>query len=240
MTTALAPIGVLLLHGFTSSIKTVDGLVPYLTNAKIPYRMPVLRGHGTRPEHLKGVTYSDWIDDAEDALSSLLDECRSVVVVGLSMGGLVALELGIRHGARIAAVVAVAPALRFVNPLARFSVYMHYILRYFPGPQSFTDPQRARANENYIKFPVKTFASLYQFSRRLENKLSLFTRPLLILQHRKAQVTSPKSATLIYDKVSTPEKKIIWFEKSGHEMMQDCEKEKVFEAIMGFIRNRGK
>jgi esterase/lipase len=33
--------GVLLLHGYTSSLDTVNGLVPTLTRLGLPYRMPV-------------------------------------------------------------------------------------------------------------------------------------------------------------------------------------------------------
>ncbi len=52
-------LGVLLLHGFTSSVRTVEGLVPRLEAAGLPYRMPVLRGHGTRYQDLAGVKAHD-------------------------------------------------------------------------------------------------------------------------------------------------------------------------------------
>ena len=231
------PLGVLVLHGFTSSIKTVDGLLPYLKAAKLPYRMPVLRGHGSTPESLMGVTYRDWIDDAEDALVELLGECSQAVVVGLSMGGLVALEMGMRHRQTVAAVVAVAPALKFTNPLAPLSLCLSGFLSYFPSPHAFTDRNCAKASENYSRFPVKAFASLYELSKLIESKLRDFTQPLLILQHRKAQVTHPKGAKLIYANVRSKDKKLHWFNRSGHEMMQDCEREAVFETIMTYVES---
>ena len=39
--------GVLVLHGFTSDIHTVDPLLPYIERRDVPYRFPYLRGHGT-------------------------------------------------------------------------------------------------------------------------------------------------------------------------------------------------
>lgn len=101
-------LGVLLLHGFTSGLRALDGLVPHLEAAGLPFRMPVLRGHGTRWEDLKGVTAADWHADAEAALLDLARDVDAVVVVGLSMGGLVALELAMNHPMRVAAVVPVA------------------------------------------------------------------------------------------------------------------------------------
>ena len=52
-------VGCLLLHGLTSSLATVSNLVPYLEARDIPYVMPTLRGHGTRPEDLRGVTWHE-------------------------------------------------------------------------------------------------------------------------------------------------------------------------------------
>ena len=52
-------VAVLLLHGFTSDLATVDGLVPHIEKAGLPYEMPILRGHGTRYQDLTGVTAKD-------------------------------------------------------------------------------------------------------------------------------------------------------------------------------------
>lgn len=229
-------LGVLLLHGFTSSVKTVDGLLPYLEKEGLPVERPILRGHGKRPEFLVGVTYRDWIDDAKTALDALLARCDKAVVVGLSMGGLVALELGMRYPEKIAAVVAVAPALRFTSPLVPLVPYLNHVLRYFPAPNAFVGKELSKESENYPRFPVSAFASLYEFTKTVETRLPCFDRPLLILQHRKNQVTHPKGAKIIYDKVSSTQKELVWFERSGHEMMQDLEKESVFRAVMTFIR----
>ena len=108
-------LGVLLLHGFTSSLDTVNGLVPYLKKSKIDFEMPVLRGHGTRYQNMSGVTAKDWFVDAEKALLTLSKRVDKVVIVGLSMGGLVALNLSMKHPTKIAGVVPVAAALKFAE-----------------------------------------------------------------------------------------------------------------------------
>jgi carboxylesterase len=228
--------GVLLLHGFTSSVKTVSGLLPYLEKEGLPVEMPILRGHGKRPEFLIGVTYRDWINDAKAALDVLLERCDKVIVVGLSMGALVALELGMHYPEKIIAVVTVAPALRFTSPLAPLVPFLNHVLRYFPAPNAFVNKELSKESENYPRFPVSAFASLYEFTKAVEARLPCFDRPLLILQHRKNQVTHPKGATIIYDHVSSKQKEILWFEESGHEMMQDCEREAVFATIVEFVR----
>src|SRR6266542_6911051 len=101
-------VGALILHGLTSSLDCVNALVPRMQRLGVPHRMPILRGHCTRPEDLVGVTWRDWVVDAEAALKDLLGEVDQAVVIGLSMGGLVALLLAIEHPHGLAGVVAIA------------------------------------------------------------------------------------------------------------------------------------
>ena len=228
-------IGVLLLHGFTSHLNTVNGLVPYLEEAGIEYRMPILRGHGTRYQDLKGVTAKDWYVDAERALIDLWNHVDRIVVVGLSMGGLVALELAMRHPDKIAGVVTVAAALKFRDPLSALTPVLSKLVAYWPSPQSFNDPQLAVNCKNYPKFPTDAFASLYAYSKEIASRLREVHVPIRILQSKKDQIVAPESANIIYEKVSSPHREIIWYSKSGHEMMQDLEAEKVFHDIMEFV-----
>ncbi|MBN1654167.1 MAG: alpha/beta fold hydrolase [Deltaproteobacteria bacterium] len=230
-----ANVAVLLLHGFTSSTDTVDGLIPYLKKEAIPFERPILRGHGTRYQDLRGVRSRDWYVDAERALIKLYTEGYRVIVVGLSMGGLVALDLAARHPEMIAGVITVAAALKFVDPMAGAAQLADKFVRYLPSPNSFVDPELAKRCTNYKKFPVDAFASLYRYSRRIAERLPDVHVPICVLQSKADQIVAPRSANIIYEKVSSPLRQIVWFEKSGHEMMQDCEAEAVFAEIVKFI-----
>jgi carboxylesterase len=235
----MVPLGVLLLHGFTSSLRTVDGLLPSLQRIGLPYRMPVLRGHGTRPEDLVGVTAQDWYDDASAALDELRGLADAVCVVGLSMGGVVALDLGLRRRDLVDSVVLVAPALRFnARTLAWLTPWLHHLRPWAASPNSFADPALRATSTNYRRFPVRTFARLYLYGREMESRLPGFDRPLLVLQDRHDTIVDPACAQLIYDRVASTAKEILWFERSGHEMMQDLEREAVFAAIARFLRVR--
>src|SRR4051794_7007661 len=125
----MKPLGVLLLHGFSASLDTVNGLCPDLEKAGLPYRMPVLRGHGATPEALSGVRARDWVADAATAFRDLLQEVDSVVVVGLSMGGLVTLALAMERPERLAGEVTLAAALRFCDRLAPLAQYLYPVVR---------------------------------------------------------------------------------------------------------------
>jgi carboxylesterase len=228
-------IGVLLLHGFTSDVATVNGLCPFLERAGIPYEMPLLRGHGTRYQDLKGVTAREWYVDAEQALINLWNYVDRVVVVGLSMGGLVGLELAMRHPDKIAGLCTVAAALKFADPLSVMTPLIAKVVKYWPSPESFNDPSRRPLCRNYPRFATDAFASLFHYSRHIAKRLPEMHVPIRILQSKKDQIVAPEAANIIYERVSSPHREIVWYQESGHEMMQDLESERVFADIMEFV-----
>lgn len=236
-----ASLGVLVLHGFTSHIHCVDALVAPLDRAGLPYRFPILRGHGTHFNDMVGTTAQQWYEDAENALLDLAREVSRIVVVGLSMGGLLALELAARHRDLVAGVVTVAAALRFRDPLAGLAPLLQKVVRFWPSPNAYNDQElRRRENKNYPKFATDAFASLYTYSRKVVNYLSFVKAPVLILHSKRDQIITPRSAEIIYEKVSSRDRSLVWFERSGHEMLLDCEREAVVRTIMEFIeRIRG-
>jgi carboxylesterase len=228
-------IGVLLLHGFTSSVKTVSGLVPRLEAEGIPYRMPVLRGHGTVYTDLHGCTAQDWIDDAEAALNDLAKEVDKVVVVGLSMGGLIAINLGIRRPDVICGVCTWAASLLFRDPLTPLASVMARVVDAWPSPNAFNDLSLALESENYPRFPTDAFVSLRNFARDTGLRLGQMKLPICVMHSKADQIISPISANVIYRDVSSVHREIHWFRKSGHEMGQDCERDEVFTETMEYL-----
>ncbi|MBF0118377.1 MAG: alpha/beta hydrolase [Desulfobacterales bacterium] len=234
-----APYGLLAIHGFTSHINCVSGLEPYLKGMNLPYSFPILAGHGTIPHHLVGKTSQDWYKDAEKALLELNKHCEKVIVCALSMGGLVGINLAINHPDKISNVVLVAACLKFVDPLTNFSPILSKLFKFWDSPNSYNDLElKKERNKNYPIFATDAFASLFSYSKDTEKILKKFNVPVLILQAKKDQIVAPKSAEIIYKKISTPKdsKEIIWFENSGHEMGLDNESDKVNKTIADYIK----
>jgi len=232
---SLHSLGVLVLHGFTSSLKAVDGLLPHLEKNKIPFEIPILRGHSTSVQELAKTDFEDWYHDAEAALLRLSKKVDRIIIVGLSMGGMITLKLAMEHPQKIVGIVTVAAALKFSDPLAGLSPFISKIIPYWPSPKTFNDPHCAKQNTNYKWFSTKAFASLYKASQDIETNLGRVKAPLLIIHSRKDKTIPIHAAEILFEKVGSKEKEIVWFEKSGHEMMQDLEAEAVFERIMKFI-----
>jgi carboxylesterase len=220
----------------------VSGLVPHLEAAGLPYAMPILRGHGTKPEDLRGVTWHGWYEDAERALDELLTRCERVVVMGLSMGGVVALHLGVQRPEHLAGIVTVAPALRLSIPAAFLLPVLGRSgrLAAVDPLRAFEDATLAAGSTNYPSAPLSAVYALVQFGKIVKRELPRLRVPLLVLYTPRDRVVQPEGAAIVYANAGTPaaEKAIRAFDRSGHEMLMDRQREEVFAAIMVFIEEK--
>jgi len=147
----------------------------------------------------------------------------------------VALNLGMRHPDKIAGVVTLAAALRFQDPLAPVAPALSRFVKSWPSPEAFRDASLKHTSQNYPKFMTEAFGELLRYARETEARLPQLTVPLCVLHSKADQVIKPLAANLIYRDASSEHREIHWFSRSGHEMGQDCEREAVFDTVMGFV-----
>ena len=235
------PLGALVLHGFTSNFNCVDGVLPRLAKYDLPYRMPALRGHQTQAADLRGVVWQDWLDDGERALKDLLQEVEQVVVVALSMGSLVGIELSIKYPQQVAGLVCIAPALKAYGPNSRVAAVLAMVLKNYkfkPAADQWCEPKLYwERNKNYMTVPTKAIVEFLRFTEhvRPDQKLRQVSVPLLVIETKRDKVVYASELQRLYDTVSSAAKQLKWFEKSGHEMLLDCEAEQVLDEIETFI-----
>ncbi len=225
-------VGLLILHGFTGSLDTVRALVPLAEKLGLPYRMPVLRGHGTQYMDLADVKAQDWYDDAEHAMFDLLSEVDEVIIIGLSMGGVLALNLAIQHANKIKGLVLLAPALRFRDPLTMFSPLLKKIFTYWKSPSSFKDKKLEReVCTNYPYFPTAAFDELRQYAKRTVRQLHEVNVPVVTLYTAKDTIVSKQIIDILRRQLATDQKHFVKFFRSGHEMLQDCQATEIILTI---------
>jgi carboxylesterase len=62
--------------------------------------------------------------------------------------------------------------------------------------------------------------------------------PILVVGARRDRVVQPRAAQLVYDRVGATEKQLVWFERSGHEMLLDCQADAVADRVGQFLTQR--
>ncbi|MBL6990278.1 MAG: alpha/beta hydrolase [Bacteriovoracaceae bacterium] len=77
----------LLIHGLSDSPYFYKDVAPIIFNKGINVYSIRLKGHGTKVEHLKQVSYLDWIEDVKFGMKEALKRGKKVIIAGFSTGG---------------------------------------------------------------------------------------------------------------------------------------------------------
>jgi carboxylesterase len=247
MSSGHSRLGVLLLHGFTGNPDTIRPLEAPLKNLDLQISVPLLRGHGANsPEALRGVTWPDWLADGTAALAELRNRADRVMVVGHSMGALVALQLAANQSPGLDSLVLMATPLQLASPLAPgrplqgFRPLLQRLLRSWPIPKSYADPRLGGNDGSYPWAPMGALISFLDLVERTGPRLKEVSLPTLILHsHGDPVVMDTSAETVLADLATlTAEKRIVWFQRSGHELLRDVDRDAVLEAVLQFVGER--
>jgi carboxylesterase len=235
------PVGVLLLHGYTGSVAETRPLGQHLAAQGLSVRCPLLPGHGTTPDELTRISWQAWAEEAESALGELRSRCRSLFVGGLSMGALLALWLGSEEP-ELAGLVPMAPTVEVRNPLLPLTLGLRYVLKYDPrggiGDEDLVDPQASERIWCYDETPLWGAAEVYLLQRQVRKALPEIRQPILIFQGRHDAQLPPQAAQMVYDRVSSSDKTLVWLDHSGHNLLVDGERKSIWEQCYSWMMRR--
>lgn len=224
--------GILLVHGFTGSPSEMRLLGESLQQEGYTVLAPRLPGHGTSPSHMAQTGWQDWYGAVEDAYHFLLGLCREISVVGLSMGGLLALKLAAEYP--VNKVAALSAPIYIADKRLKWLPLYRVVRQYVPKRRRHlnVDPIYSVC---YDRTPLSSLASLLEFIPRVDAVLPRLTAPLLIVQSKAEHTVCPRSASHILERAGSKEKKIVWLTRSGHIVTLDNERQTVFTVIAAFL-----
>jgi carboxylesterase len=205
--------------------------------------LPLLPGHSGDDTDLTRVSWHDWYSVDEQAYQALRTEYEQVAVVGRSLGGLLAALLASRKR-DIEPCGLVAPALRWVSKATTLldvpginALFIHG-LRFMPKTaDGINDPALQIANEKLVYPPISLHAvrEVIALGKVVEGELPNVTAPTLIVHSRQDRVIQPRSAEIAFESIVSTNKRLVWFERSGHEMFLDSERDAVATTIADFL-----
>lgn len=209
--------------------------------------MPVLRGHGAdSPEALRGVTWHDWLADAETAFQELQRTSEKIILIGHSMGGLLAVLLADKFKSSMDSLILAAAAVKMASPLAPGNLLsfaaplLSLAVKNWDFPPVYADPLLAQFNTNYLWAPTDALLSVLDLASTTRKCLRDVYAPALIIQSRKDATLALENASIIFKELATPpeQKRIAWFDRTGHEMFCDCERDEVVQVIVEYVKER--
>jgi carboxylesterase len=229
------PTGVLLCHGFTGSPQSLRPWAEYLANAGLSVSLPRLPGHGTTWHEMARTRAEDWYAEVDRAFDELQAGCDEMFVMGLSMGGCLALRLAELRGDAVRGLVVVNPS---IAPDTRLFMLAPVLKLFVPSLKGIaSDIKKEGAREvGYDRVPVKAAATLPGLWRITQQHLSDLTQPILAFRSVTDHVVGPASMKVLQAAIPADRLEVRELAESYHVATLDNDAEAVFAGSLEFVR----
>lgn len=236
---ALSQVGVLVLHGFTGNPVSVRPLAELLSRRGFAIEMPLLPGHGTQPRDLLPFRYADWRAEAAAALARLRARTQQQVVVGLSMGGTLALDLGTTE--KVAGVVTInAQILDRGGLVVKLAPIIEKVIPIAPASAAGlrkNDIKKGGDEKAYDWVAAAAGNSLVRALPEVRARLGQLTCPLLVIYSRDDHSVPPESSKALPGLVGTQEVTLLELQDSYHVATLDNDLPLIDEKVASFAES---
>ena len=231
----------LLIHGFTGTPKEMRWLGEYLNQQGYTCLGVRLAGHATTPEDMIASRWTDWTASVEDAYSLLRGVSDNIYLMGLSMGGVLALLMSTRLDVK--GVVAFSTPyklrddarLKYIELISWFIPFLPKSKE--PPGSGWFDKETWSEHVAYLQNPVRSIAELNKLLREMQQALSNVNVPVLLIHSRDDRYVLPENMELIEAAlVNVSDRTKLYVTGSGHVVTRDAARQQVFESTVEFIR----
>ncbi|WP_126428538.1 alpha/beta hydrolase [Brevibacillus marinus] len=211
-------VGCLIFHGFAGDIYEVLPLAQALKEAGYAVECPTLDGHGLSRRHLAASTRHNWLASAEEAYKRLAMRAERIVLIGFSMGGLLAVQIAAR-----------CPA--------EFLVLINTPYFYWDIGQAFRNLNRdfrshlSRYLNSLLRIPLSSMLQFRLLLAETKRLLPTVVCPCLILQAKQDDTVKAISAEYLKRQLGSADCSLHYFPASGHKLLLDVEAEQAIQLI---------
>jgi acylglycerol lipase len=243
---------VVIAHGFAEHGGRYAHVAERLVAAGVVVRAADHRGHGRSDgKRTSVVRFDDYVDDLSTVIAHSREEWPSVrlILLGHSLGGLIALRLAVLPDADIDGLVVSAPAAcpgdvsrltiaagRVLSrvapnmgvlrlPLNRISRDPAVVDAYNNDPLVFRTPIRARLG-----------AEMLGAMERVEVALPSLRTPLLVMQGTADGLVDPGCGPHVYARAGATDKTLKMYDGLWHEIFNEPERDHVLDDLVAWVR----
>ena len=237
-----AEVGVVLCHGYLAAPAEVRGLADHLHAVGFPVYGVRLKGHGTVPGQLSGVTWQDWVTSFDRAYAVMKHSCRHVVLAGFSAGAMLALLAAARRAPAVIGVVAINPAFSLADPKSRL---VPAVMRWNRLLESLHVPfgryesvvnRPEHPDINYARNHLNGTWQLERMMAPLRRALPQVTVPTLVIQADRDPVVRPDGSKDLFARLGTVEKQYVPMAFARHGILLGEGSEVVHERVEEWLR----
>lgn len=237
---------VLCVHGLTGTPWEVRPIGEALAHHGYATIGPLLAGHGD-VDALEASRWTDWYASVESAFDTLRDGGRrKVVLLGFSMGSLLALRLAALRPDDVVGVVAMGVPLEFPG-WKRAAIETLARLRSAPvlggligrrdkrGGPDIRVLRMAQANPSLSQFPYPTLRELVALQDEVRGLLPTVRAPLLLLHGALDHAAAPDDSARVAQMVASADVQRRVFPRSFHHLAVDLDRDEVMREILQFV-----
>ncbi|MGO9602439.1 MAG: alpha/beta hydrolase [Candidatus Binataceae bacterium] len=234
---------VLLIHGLMGTPYEMRWLGMQLAASGVRVRGVKLAGHAGDPEELGASTYDNWYESVVQGFEDLRRHGDPNVVVGLSLGAVLAARLAADQPQSVAGIAMLAPAfflawratiatraVQKLGPLANH-IYLHN-----DRGSDIHDAAARRIHPTMRLFPLSAPINLLDLSSIVRHRLGRITQPTLAV-YSKQDHTCPmvRNMRFVTRHLGSSERRDVVLEDSYHVITVDGEKERVAAEVRTFV-----
>jgi carboxylesterase len=251
--------GFLLIHGLGGTPVELKFVAKGLARRGFLVHCCQLAGHCGSEADLVATTWHDWYASVVTAFDELRAQCDTVVVGGLSMGGVLALHLAAQRPVDVDGLVLYAPTLwydgwstpwyRFILQFALWSAFgqaiVRRVYRFTEGePYGIKDAairgvvlaamkSGDSAQAGILTTPGDSVCQLHNLVQVVKGELRSITTPAMIIQAREDDLSSLKNAEYLQRQMSGLVGTIV-LDDSYHIVTVDRQRDLLIESTMAF------
>lgn len=227
--------GVLLCHGFGSTPQPLRAWAQDLADAGLSVCLPRLPGHGTTWQEMSHTRWEDWYGEVDRAYEELRGATSEVFVMGLSLGGCLALRVAEVHPDGVRGLVLVNPSLAPDTRLFVLAPLLRLVVRSLAyGSNDIKKPGAAELA--YDRLPVRAAASLPALWRLTRSGLGSVTAPILVYHSTVDHLVGPASLRALRAAVPTERLTVRELTDSYHVATLDNDAAEIVAGSLNFVR----
>lgn len=247
---------VLLFHGMTGSPFELKKYGQFLHSHGYDVFSYCLPGHGDKVDDIIKTTYNDWLNAAYRDFERLKEDYEQVFLSGLCLGAVLCLAIAQKYPDSVCGIISLSTTLfldgwrmpwySFLMPIGLSTIVRFYYTYPECEPYGIKNIKTRRIVQKLLEksdvgmdnFPMTSIYELLQLSRVIRKELKKIKCPILLIHSNEDDLTSKKSAELVYNKIHSSDKELVILNNSYHMVLYDNEKDFVYKKALAFLNIR--
>jgi len=246
---------VLISHGLGEHIGRYEHLSAFLESRGYAVFGSDHRGHG-RSEGKRGhiLRFEQYLDDYKVFRDSVVERfpAKKSFLLGHSLGGLIAVHYVLKYPADFSGLILSSSALKVKIEANQVKLALgRFFSKVLPGitMSNELDPNFISHDQDVVKkyiddplvhdrVSARWFTSFVSAIEQAQSRASEIKIPILVMQSGDDRLVDPEGAREFFEKVSSQDKTLKYWDGFYHEMFNEIEKDIVYQFLLEWLESR--